>query len=371
MRVFAWLVRCGVVLFALQHVSLATPRVTLGPPQTVETQHPVICVHTRLTDEVETWKVQRNWAMVREMGASTAVEFFPWPYIETSPGHYNWTHPDRIIAHAENQGITVLARLGLVPAWARPPVNEKVTTFNYLTEDYYDEFAAFVGAFAERYGDRIGGIQVWNEPNLAHEWGGQPPDPEAYVTLLSMAYEAAKAADPDLLILGGALAPTLEPEGSTNGMNDLAFLARMYEAGAADYFDVLAAHTYGFRHTPEEEPDPEVVNFRRVELLREIMEQYGDGDKPVYITESGWNDNPLWDRGIRPGQRIDYTLTAFQMVEDWPWAEHLCLWIFRQPVDRFNRRDAHYALVTADFRVKPIYEAIQAYAHGQETPYTQ
>ncbi|MBX3058034.1 MAG: hypothetical protein KF770_16325 [Anaerolineae bacterium] len=34
-------------------------------------------VHTRLTDEVEEWKIKRSLQMVRQMGAPWIVEFFP------------------------------------------------------------------------------------------------------------------------------------------------------------------------------------------------------------------------------------------------------------------------------------------------------
>lgn len=353
----------------LSWLAPAPPRVHLGPPQTVETLHPVVCAHTRLTDEVEEWKIQQNMILVREMGAASIVEYFPWPYVESERGSYDWVFSDRIMRHAENQGIRVIARLGLVPAWARPPIHEKVTTLTYLTEDYFDDFARFAGDFVARYADQLDGVIIWNEPNLSLEWGSRPVDPEAYTDLLRLTYEAAHAAVPDIVVLGGALAPTLEPEDSGAGMNELRYLERMYEAGAAAYFDVLAAHTYGFTNPPQADPAPDQINFRRIELVRAIMERYGDEAKPVYITESGWSDDPRWVYGVRPGQRIAYTLEAFDMVEQWPWAERLCIWNFRQPLDRRNRRDAHYALVSSDFYVKPIYEAIQAYARGWENPY--
>jgi hypothetical protein len=361
--------RLFLVWIALQGMTPAPPRVTLGPPQTVETLHPVLCAHTRLTDEVEEWKIQRTLSMVREMGAATIVEFFPWPYIEAQRGHYNWAFSDRIMRHAENQGLTVLARLGLVPAWVRPPVVEKVTTLTYLPYDYFDSFAAFVRAFVARYGAQLGGVIIWNEPNLSYEWGNRPVDPEAYTQLLRLSYEAAHKADPNILVLGGALAPTVEPEGSGSGLNDIRFLERMYEAGAAAYFDALAVHTYGFKNPPQAEPDPAVINFRRAELLRGVMVRYGDSSKPVYITESGWSDDPRWTNAVRPGQRIAFTLDALKLVESWSWAKRLCLWDFRQPSDRQNRRDAYYALVSSDFYAKPIYEAVQAFARGWENPY--
>ena len=78
-----WLIilRVALIVSALFVVgSFAAPPpilVTLGAPQTVQTLHPKMGVHTRMTDEVETWKIQKNYAMVREMGATYVVEFFP------------------------------------------------------------------------------------------------------------------------------------------------------------------------------------------------------------------------------------------------------------------------------------------------------
>jgi len=362
------LARLGVVAFVLASLVPAPPRVTLGPPQTVITNHPAICVHTRLTDEVEEWKIQHTLALVREMGAPTIVEYFPWPYVDRGEGRYDWGHFDRILRHAENQGLRVIARLGLVPAWARPPTEEKVTSLTYLPYDRFEEFAAFVGAFVARYRGQVDDVIIWNEPNLSLEWGGRPPDPEAYAELLRLSSDAARAANPEVRVLAGALAPTLEASGSA--MSDLAFLERLYAAGAAESFDALAVHTYGFTAPPGDPPDPDVINFRRVELLREIMVRHGDAETPIVITESGWSDDPRWTNAVRPGQRIAYTLDAFEQAAAWPWVDALCIWNFRIPADQANRRDAYFALVSSDFVRKPVYEAIQAYARGWESPYT-
>ncbi len=84
------------------------------------------------------------------------------------------------------------------------------------------------------------------------------------------------AAAPEVQVLAGALAPTLAPPGSEFGVDDLVFLQEMYDAGAANYFDVLAIHAYGWHFDPDSPPDPAVVNFRRSELLRAIMVKNGD-----------------------------------------------------------------------------------------------
>ncbi len=176
----------------------------------VLTTNPKVGVHTRLTDEVEAWKIQASLAMVREMGAPWIVEYFPWAYIEPERGKFTWDHSDTVISDAENQGLTVIARLGMVPDWARPDPRAMETTFTYLAPERYADFAAFVGAFVARYRDSVAHIIVWNEPNLSFEWGYRPVDPAAYVALLRAVTPAAHVANPDVVVLGGALAPTLE-----------------------------------------------------------------------------------------------------------------------------------------------------------------
>jgi hypothetical protein len=225
-------------------------------------------------------------------------------------------------------------------------------------------FRPFVEVFTAHYKDDIDHIVIWNEPNLAYEWGYQEVLPQNYVSLLHFAYVAAHRANPDVLVLAGALAPTLEPVGSPHGMNDLDYLSQLYDWGAGDYFDALAVHTYGFRFPPEDSPAPDVLNFRRAELLREVMVAYGDADKPVYITEAGWNDHPRWTKAVGPGQRIEYTLGALQYAEEnWPWAEALCIWAFRFPRPTYNYPD-YFTLVAPDFTTKPIYDELQAWARG-------
>lgn len=331
--------------------------ITPGPPQRVHTSHPLLAVHTRLTDEVEAWKIQRSLQMVRQMGASAIVEFFPWAYYQAQDGSIAWEHPDLVVEHAHAQGLQIVARIGLTPDWARPPD----TPLTYLDAGAYGYFAAFAAAFAARYQGKVGYLIVGNEPNLSYEWGYRVTTPQDYVDLLRVVYPAVKAANPDVTVLAGALAPTLEPAGSPWGLNDLVYLDEMYAAGAADYFDGLAVHVYGLTFPPEAEPDPGVLNFRRVELMRQVMVAHDDAATPMYITETGWNDHPRWTRAVRPGQRITYTLDAVRYAEaNWPFVELLAIWAFRFPAPTKSYMD-YYTLVTPEFIPKPIYDALQEF----------
>ncbi len=346
------------LLFLYRRFAAAVP---LGPQQTVQTSNPKMGVHTRLTDEAEPWKIKRTLEMVREMGAPWIVEYFPWGYYEPEPGRFDWNHPDLVIDHANRQGLTVIARLGFVPEWARP----KDTTPLYLDEENYAAFGRYAAEFARRYAGKVKYIILWNEPNLSLEWGYRPVDPESYVKLLKTVYPMIKAANPDVQVLAGALAPSLAPPGSEWGMNDLLYLQRMYDAGASDFFDILAIHAYGWHFDPDEPAAPDVVDFRRAELLRQIMVENGDAAKTAMITEGGWNDHPRWTKAVRPGQRIQYTLRAYEIAkEEWPWLESISFWAFRFPWDLKTYQD-YYTFVSTDFEPKPIYLEVQRYARGE------
>src|SRR5689334_7338326 len=94
-----WGVRLGVFYLLLSAVVPPPPRAILDDPQTVVTTKPMMCVHTRFTDEVNEWMIQRSMQLIREMGADTIVEFFPWAYFEPRKDAYNWQRPDMIMRH--------------------------------------------------------------------------------------------------------------------------------------------------------------------------------------------------------------------------------------------------------------------------------
>ena len=361
----------GLTLLALLALLARKPAEDYPPAErhSVSTEKPQVCLHTLLENEVEDESILRSLELVRELGGTTIVQFFPWAYVEREPGRYSWTLADRIVRQADMQGLRVIGRLGLVPDWARDGNTE---TLNYLTEELYPDFADYAAAFAERYAGSVDRLIIWNEPNLSFEWGYQPVDPARYVRLLEASYAPIKQANPSAVVLAGALAPTLERKGSSAGLNELDFLQAMYDLGAGEYFDALAIHSYGFQEPPEAEPAPDRLNFRRSELLRDIMLENDDGHKPVTITESGWNDHARWTQAVRPSQRSAYTVRAFQYAEQkWQWLENLCIWALRYPADVYSYPD-NFTLVTSGFVEKPIYFALQDYARGwakSETPW--
>lgn len=334
-----------------------------------------------LEREVEPWKIDRTLHMAADAGIGWVKQQFPWEQIEPlRKGEFldpqtkedSWAKWDRIVEACEKYGLQIVARLDRPPDWSRQD-----NSLPQSPPDNYEDYGDFVYAFVSRYKGRIRYIQIWNEPNIYPEWGNQPVDPEAYVELLRVAYRRAKEADPNVYVLSAPLAITLgepHPEpGKWRSMNDLDYLEALYEAGFAEYFDIYSANAFGLDLPPDSPPDPQVLNFQRVLLHRQIMERYGDGNKAVWFNEYGWNAAPesmpaeqlVWGR-VSEQEQAAYTIEGIRMArEEWPWAGVFMIWYFRQ-VGNLTPEQAEYyfRMVDTDFTPRQVYFAVQDVALG-------
>jgi hypothetical protein len=316
-----------------------------------------------LDREVEGWKQDKTLEMARAAGIGWIKQQFSWEEIEPRrKGEFEWAKHDRIVDLAEQYGMQIIARLDRPPDWTRQDNRVKTRPPDDL-EDYGD----FVYEVARRYKGRVRYLQIWNEPNLSAEWGFERVDAVAYTRLLAVAYRRAKEADPGVVVLSAPLAMTLEDASMRGNHNDLVFLAEMYEAGAGAWFDVLSANAFGFDRPPEDEPHPDVLNLRRVELQREIMERYGNAGKAIWINEYGWNAAPAsfprellpWER-VSETQQAEYTVRGIEWARaHWPWLGVVNIWYFRQVGDVPPDRAAYYfALVDPEFEANPVYDTL-------------
>ncbi len=305
-----------------------------------------LAVHTLRPDD-------RILALVRAAEFDTLVQLFAWREIEPTRDQFHWQAADRIIAGAEYYGLDLVVRLDQHPAWA----SEVDLSLNAPPENL-DDYRNYVRRVAERYRGRVRAYIIWNEPNLALEWGGQQPDPEAFTELLRVGYQAVKAGDPQALVVAPGLAPTNSD--NEQGMDERLFLERMYQAGAAAYFDVLAAHPYSFGLAPDAPArDLQHPHFRRLADQRQIMLQYGDGRKPVWITEMGWTVDPPREQpdiGVSPEQQARYLAEAYEIIrQEWPWVNLVTVWNLAQleSGDPFGG----YSLLDPTGQPRPAYHA--------------
>ncbi|MBI2321574.1 MAG: cellulase family glycosylhydrolase, partial [Chloroflexi bacterium] len=242
-------------------------------------------INTFFDQEPDLARLEASMRLLADAGFGWIRQQFPWADIEQpAKGQHwdtrwntsSWEKYDRIIALARRNGVQVIARLDYPPAWARS--NQR---WPAGPPDRYEDFGDFVATVVARYRGQVRYFQIWNEPNLTIEWGRESPSAADYVRLLRIAYQRAKAANPDAVILAAALAPTIE-EGPEN-ISDLTFLRQMYALGARPYFDIASFNPYGLRSGPHDRrARASDTNVSRVLLARAIMVEHGDAAKPIW-----------------------------------------------------------------------------------------
>ncbi|MCL4464598.1 MAG: hypothetical protein M1401_15225 [Chloroflexi bacterium] len=210
--------------------------------------------------------------------------------------------------------------------------------------------------------------EIWNEPDVTFYWSARGPNTEVrdYFRLLKVAYLAAKAADPEaVLIIGG-----LSYWGRESWLEDLlnAIAADPASGARNQYFDVIAWHVYS----------RPLDLYIRASWTRKLLADRHLANKQVWINETNipvWGDStpamvdPGSHRGS-PEEQASFTLQAyayafaggadkvftFMLYDDcWQWGEHYGL--VRNPPGPYKIDDC-----AADGRPRPGYAAYKVAA---------
>lgn len=359
------------------------PRLHLQPDVVIQhSELDPFGVNVFLEQEVEPAKREQAVRMAAEAGFHWLRQEFTWEDIEIHgkgdfedrrhpPARSAWEKYDQIVDLAEQYEMELIVRISNPPSWTRALTD---TVGTYAPPDHFQDFADFVGAVVQRYQGRIRYYQLWNEPNIYPEWGIYPINPEEYTELLKAGARAARAADPNVVIIAGALAATIElspnaPAGMNN-LNDLIFLQRMYDAGAAPYFDIVAIQGYGLWSGPtDRRMHPRVLNIAHHQFIRDLMVKNGDAHKPIWIAEMNWNVaparvNPVYGQ-VTAAQQARYLPLAYERIQqEWPWIGVANTWYLKRATNEWEearKPEAYFRLLLPDFTPLPVYTAMKKY----------
>jgi len=302
-----------------------------------------------------------------------------WRSIEPHPGVYEWEETDDVVALAKRYDLRLLPMLLYTPRWA------SIAPFAPL--DYqrappadYDSYRDFVYAVVDRYkphgassltsdGYGVTDWAMWNEPNTSSDLEAPSPGDfwpgtiEAYIHLLRAGYEGAHAADPHCNVLNGALADVFWAESESDLV---AALERFYDPdgdgdtadGGRPFFDTLNVHTYQLG-TPDS-----AWYETRLEAIRQVMERFGDEQKPIWITETGYGSAavpPADSSYVDEETQAAAVRLIYETCSAYPQVERVFWWSLRSyysDASASNQAmEAHYGLLRANFAPKPAYLA--------------
>ena len=229
-----------------------------------------------------------------------------WYDVNPARGVYQWTRLDQWVQAHHAAGKRLVYTVYGTPAWAstRPgtPDPYGMPGGDSRPADLAD-LRAFVAALVARYnGDgtrRLQHVEIWNEPDLSglSYWRDGPEDLAA---LARAVYQAAKAADPGIVVLGPAWVDFAAERSASNKVRR--FMAASDGAGGTggQWMDAFAWHHYDYRF--------DIADLVAHQAwVRELLALAGRPGLPSYLTEiGGWQwraDSPTVADQARQIQR--------------------------------------------------------------------
>jgi len=202
---------------------------------------------------------------------------------------------------------------------------------------YYQDFAIFLGEVAALEPDAI---EVWNEMNIDREWPSGQISGQNYTQMLSAGYQAIKNANPNVLVISGAPAPTGFFGGCTpQGCDDNFYIRDMANAGAAQFMDCVGVHyNEGIVAPSATSGDPRGNSSHYSRYYNGMVSLYASTfpSTPLCFTELGYLspdgfDIPLpdafsWAQNTTVQQQGQYLAEAIQLAQQNDRVDMVIIW---------------------------------------------
>ena len=235
----------------------------------------------------------------------------PWDGIQPANSRttYDWSRFDTLVAAADERGLEMLVTVVDPPVWARDPSCASNEACEPASPQAYADFAALAAQRYAQYGVHY--WEIWNEENLGSFATAASPE-QSYTTLLQDTYIALHHADSKAVVILGGLGMTATVAGR-HWISAYTFLSGVAKDGGLGYADAIGVHPYGWPYLPPASPVFEQIDSAR-QSLETILNQYGRGSLPFWITETG---APTQGAGTAAADASAATAAATHVTESW------------------------------------------------------
>jgi polysaccharide biosynthesis protein PslG len=273
---------------------------------------------------------------LRETGVRWVRKDLDWASTETTPGVYDFSAYDPLIAQFESAGLHTL----FILCYYNPHYDHGLSP---ASEEARQAFARWAVAAVTHFRGHHILWEIYNEPNFRF-WTPRP-NTEDYIKLALAVSEAVQESAADEKLVGPASAQV-----------DLPFLEACFKAGLLNYWSAISIHTYTMG-------DPETVahDLLRVKLL---MRKYAPPGKiiPVIITE--WGYSAVW-KGMDERRQAEMLARGWltQIASD----ELLSFWYDWEGGGDPHDAEQHFGLIgppaatggSVSIPLKPAYQAVK------------
>lgn len=276
-------------------------------------------------------KALKAIALIEKCGIRWVRQDFTWRRIEPERNQYHYEECDWIVEELTKRGISILGVLGYAPEWAALNPSKWTSPPRSV-----DEFQNYVQKTVARYKGKINHWEIWNEPNTPLFW--EPQDNlRTYAQLLRQSYAAVKEANPQAMVLHGGLTGDVDQG-----------VKRLYELGLKDFFDAVNLH---FIIDPLI-PDAEWNITGSVDAIQKTMAQFGNQEKPIWITELGCAGFARTEK-----DQALFLTRAFTALTQQNKVDKI-FWAFLQDTNRhFHNNIDSLGLLRQNLTPKPAYKA--------------
>lgn len=178
-------------------------------------------------------------------------------------------------------------------------------------------------------------------------------DPKLTTAMQKVGYEAAKAADPDIVVVGGAT-PRFP----------LDWIESILKEGFGNYIDAFSGHPYTSSNRPEDESFELGTAMQQVQATRDLLDKYGCQDVDIILSELSYSAYAICKTEV---DQASYGLRQYIMtsplVEEYIWYNA----INKKAVTNASSFEANYGLLRSwandgvPYQAKPVALAFGAY----------
>lgn len=286
---------------------------------------------------------KEEYLLLDELGVKWILNTFYWGSIEREKDNFDFSHYDKFVDTARQEGKKIIAVLGYETSWLFPEGRQK----RYISPENMPLFLRFAEETVKHFKGRIDAWQIWNEPNFIF-WKGSAKE---FYVFTSQTAKKIRETNPDAYILGGAFCrvPAM-------------FIKNMYKAGAMDNLDGISFHPYAIHPTGA---------MRLYEKFLDILSETGYLGQ-IWITEAGYPTGGLYPSRVSYKKYPSYIVKTlagaaargarialwYQLFDDYNQGEKSRL---------FNSSENFFGLVYPDYQRKDgawAFELCAAYLPG-------